>query len=162
MKKEKRRFNWLLSDVLRTGLKAWYETKARLTGQAFYCEALHGESDYNITVNSDLTVSCNCQDYDGSGHLGDLKKDSFDKVFFGPVATDFRENSPAAKFPSMPARAAAICGASPNPKSPTIFLPRQPRKMLPRPGPTLPRLSAVPRIFRPCACRTAGCCWRTR
>jgi len=27
MKKEKRRFNWLLSDVIRKGLKAFYETK---------------------------------------------------------------------------------------------------------------------------------------
>ena len=99
MKKEKRRFNWLLSDVIRKGLKAFYETKARLTGNAFYCAALHGESDYNITVNSDLTVSCNCQDYDGSGHLGDLKKDSFDKVFFGPVAQDFREKLARGKIP---------------------------------------------------------------
>jgi uncharacterized Fe-S cluster-containing radical SAM superfamily protein len=99
MKKEKRRFNWLLSDYLRKGFKFWLETKARLTSQAFYCAALHGESEYNITVNSDLTVSCNCQDYDGSGHLGDLKKDSFDKVFFGPVAQGFREELARGKIP---------------------------------------------------------------
>ncbi len=99
MKKEKRRFNWYVSDYLRKGLKVWFETRARLRGQAFYCSALHGESDYNITVNSDLTVSCNCQDYDGAGHLGDLKKDSFDKVFFGPVASDFREKLARGKIP---------------------------------------------------------------
>ncbi len=70
-------------------------------GQAFYCSALHGQSDYNITINSDLTVSCNCQDYDSSGHLGDLKQESFDQVFFGPVAQGFRETLIRGKMPIM-------------------------------------------------------------
>ena len=68
---------------------------------------LHGESDYNITINSDLTVSCNCQDYNGSGHLGDLKKDSFEKVFFGPVAKNFREKLAKANSHPDPAPAVA-------------------------------------------------------
>src|SRR5271165_5607722 len=99
MKKEKRRFNWYVSDYLRRGLKVWFEAKARLRGQAFYCAALHGQSDYNITINSDLTVSCNCQDYDGSGHLGDLKQTSFENVFHGPVAKSFREHLAQGKLP---------------------------------------------------------------
>lgn len=98
-KKQKRRFNWIISDVLRKGLKAWYELSARLRGRAFYCAALHGQSDYNITINSDSTVSCNCQDYDGSGHIGDLKKDSFEKVFYGPVAQNFRRELAQGKLP---------------------------------------------------------------
>src|SRR5579872_674482 len=97
--KKKRRFNWVISDIVRKGLKAWYKTSARLQGKAFYCSALHGQSDYNITINSDLTVSCNCQDYDGSGHIGDLKKDSFEKVFHGPVAQGFRESLAKGKLP---------------------------------------------------------------
>ncbi len=96
---KQRRINWLVSDAIRRWLKFYYETGARLRGQAFYCSALHGQSDYNITVNSDLTVSCNCQDYDGSGHIGDLKRDSFEKVFFGPVAQNFREKLARGKFP---------------------------------------------------------------
>ena len=96
---KKRRFNWILSDCIRKSLKTWYEWRARLRGQAFYCSALHGQSDYNITINSDLTVSCNCQDYNGSGHIGDLKTDSFEKVFYGPVAQNFRESLARGKLP---------------------------------------------------------------
>src|SRR5205085_25730 len=77
---------WLISDVVRKGLKLYLEWSARLKGQRFYCRALGGQSEYNITINCDLTVSCNCQDYNGSGHLGDLNKNSFSEVFFGPAA----------------------------------------------------------------------------
>jgi len=86
-----RRFNWIISDLLRKALKRYFEWSARLKGQRFYCRALGGESDYNLTINCDLTVSCNCQDYDGSGHIGNLNKNSFKEVFFGPVARRFRE-----------------------------------------------------------------------
>jgi len=106
-KKQKRRFNWIVSDVFRKASTAWSELSARVRGQGFYCSALHGESDYNITVNSDLTVSCNCQDYDGSGHIGDLKKDSFEKIFYGPVAQNFREQLARGKFPI---KTCARCG----------------------------------------------------
>ena len=50
---------------------------------------------------ADLTVSCSCQDYDGSGHLGDLNKNSFPEVFFGPVARRFREDLAKGKLPIM-------------------------------------------------------------
>ncbi len=106
-KKQKRRFNWIVSDVFRRTSTAWSELSARVRGQGFYCSALHGESDYNITINSDLTVSCNCQDYDGSGHIGDLKKDSFEKIFYGPVAQNFREQLAQGKFPI---KTCARCG----------------------------------------------------
>jgi len=96
---KRRRFNWVLSDYTRLGLKKYMEWMARLKGQSFYCKALGGESDYNITVNCDLTVSCSCQDYDGSGHLGDLNKHSFKEVFFGPVARKFREDLANGKLP---------------------------------------------------------------
>src|SRR3954447_10157307 len=94
-----RRFNWILSDYLRIGLKRYYEWSAKLRGQRFYCNALAGQSDYNITVNCDLTLSCSCQDYDGSGHLGDLNKNTFQEVFFGPKARRFREDLAKGKLP---------------------------------------------------------------
>jgi hypothetical protein len=97
----KRRFNWILSDLIRKSLKHYFEWSARLKGQRFYCRALGGESDYNLTINCDLTVSCSCQDYDGSGHLGDLNKNSFQEVFFGPVAQRFREELAKGKLPIM-------------------------------------------------------------
>jgi uncharacterized Fe-S cluster-containing radical SAM superfamily protein len=103
----KRRANWVFSDFVRRGLKRYYEWSARLRGQRFYCSALAGQSDYNVTINCDLTVSCNCQDYDGSGHLGDLNKKSFKEVFFGPVAERFRTDLAKGKLPIL---SCARCG----------------------------------------------------
>src|SRR5215213_5805992 len=99
--KRRRRFNWLISDFVRKGLKLYYEWSARLKGQRFSCRALAGESEYNLTINCDLTVSCNCQDYNGSGHIGDLNKNSFEDVFFGPVAARFREQLAKGTLPIM-------------------------------------------------------------
>ena len=36
----------------------------------YYCKALIGESDYNICINSEMTVLCNRRDYDASGQIG--------------------------------------------------------------------------------------------
>src|SRR6266404_4757440 len=102
-----RRFNWKVSDVVRNVLKFYLEWSARLRGQRFYCSALAGESDYNITVNCDLTVSCNCQDYNGSGHMGDLNKNSFQEVFFGPKAQHLRSELAKGKLPIV---TCARCG----------------------------------------------------
>ena len=49
---KRRRFNWVTSDYIRKGLKFYYEWSARLKGQRFYCSALAGQSDYNITVSN--------------------------------------------------------------------------------------------------------------
>ena len=68
------------------------ELKAKATGRGYYCAALHGESEYNITINSDLTVSCNCQDYEGIGNIGDLHKNSFEEVLAGPWPSGFATN----------------------------------------------------------------------
>src|SRR5215475_2660342 len=99
--KRKRRFNWIVSDYLRKFLKVYYEGSARLRGKRFYCAALQGRGDYNITINCDLTVSCNCQDYDASGHLGDMRKNTFQEVFFGPKAQEFRRKLAQGKIPIM-------------------------------------------------------------
>src|SRR5207247_3274815 len=121
-----RRFNWKVSDVVRAGLKFYLEWSARLKGQRFYCSALAGESEYNITVNCDLTVSCNCQDYNGSGHMGDLNKNSFQEVFFGPQAQHLRSELAKGKLPIV---TFARCG----------YLKRVPKSQInARPEPLLP------------------------
>jgi uncharacterized Fe-S cluster-containing radical SAM superfamily protein len=97
--RKRRRFNWLISDFLRQLIKVCLEWTARLRGHRFYCRALSGESEYNLTINCDLTVSCNCQDYDGSGHLGDLGKSSFEEIYYGPVAQKFREQLALGRLP---------------------------------------------------------------
>jgi MoaA/NifB/PqqE/SkfB family radical SAM enzyme len=88
----KERFNWVVSDIIRRVMTWKYELQARLTGRGYYCAALHGESEYNITINSDRTVSCNCQDYEGIGHIGDLRKNSFEEIFRGPAAQKLRDD----------------------------------------------------------------------
>ena len=95
----KTRFNWRVSDFVRKVTSWWLELRARLTGEKYYCHALAGEADYDITINSDQTVSCNCQDYEGTGHLGSLKEKSFEEIFFGPVANKFREDLAQGKIP---------------------------------------------------------------
>lgn len=104
---KRRRFNWVVSDLIRKVMRYRLEWSARLRGQRFYCSALAGQSEYNTTINCDLTVSCSCQDYDGSGHLGDLNKHTFPEVFFGPVAQRFREDLAKGKLPIM---TCARCG----------------------------------------------------
>ena len=95
----KTRFNWRVSDFIRHIMEFFHVTRAKITGRNFYCAALIGESEYGITINSDLTVSCTCQDYDGTGHLGDLRKQSFEEVFYGPVAQKFQKELAQGKIP---------------------------------------------------------------
>ncbi|MGO8677645.1 MAG: radical SAM protein [Limisphaerales bacterium] len=103
----RRRWNWVLSDILRKALKYRMEWSARLRGQRFYCRSLGGESEYNLTINCDLTVSCNCQDYDGSGHIGDLNRNTFEEVFFGAAAQRLRRELAKGK---LPLKACTRCG----------------------------------------------------
>jgi len=70
-----------------------------LRREAYYCNALSGKSDYNICVNSDMTVSCNCADIDGSGHIGDLSVNTLEEIFRGRTATKFRERLSRGIFP---------------------------------------------------------------
>jgi len=93
------RFNCRVSDLFRWMLSHWLEWRAKITRCKYYCQALAGESEYNITINSDLTVSCSCQDCDGTGHLGSLRNNSFEEIFFGFVAGKFRRDLGVGKLP---------------------------------------------------------------
>jgi len=70
-----------------------------MSPKSYYCKALQGESEYNICINSDMTISCNCQDYDGAGQLGDLGRKSFEDIFFGATAQRFRRKLLEGHFP---------------------------------------------------------------
>jgi pyruvate-formate lyase-activating enzyme len=82
-------------------LKKWLELQALVKNQAFFCNALSGNSDYNISINSDMTVSCNCQDFSGSGYIGDLSKQNFNEIFSGNIAGDFRRQLSSGKIPIL-------------------------------------------------------------
>jgi wyosine [tRNA(Phe)-imidazoG37] synthetase (radical SAM superfamily) len=71
-----------------------------MRGQAFYCRALTGESGYSLCINADMTVSCNCQDYDGTGHIGDLTTQSFPEILANDVTQRFRRELASGHFPT--------------------------------------------------------------
>ena len=65
-----------------------------MTDKHYYCTSLSGECSYNTCINSDLTVSCNCNDDNGSGQIGDLNLDSFESIWKD-------ENKGAQKFRNL-------------------------------------------------------------
>lgn len=71
--------------------KLFLDVTARIRRKAFFCTALAGNSDVNLCVNSDLTVSCNCHDVDGTGQIGDLSRGSLHDILSGEVAASFRQ-----------------------------------------------------------------------
>lgn len=87
--------------TLRVLRKLGREAAASVAGQAFYCRALAGESDYNICVNSDMTVSCNCRDFDGLGRIGDLREESMEQIFASPRAAALRRALAAGRLPLL-------------------------------------------------------------
>lgn len=103
----KRRSNWVFSDVYRKALSWKLEMQAKVSGRGYTCGALDGVSEYNITINSDQTISCNCQDYEGTGQIGNLRDNTFEEVFFGAKAQKFRADLAAGK---MPIPTCARCG----------------------------------------------------
>ena len=82
---------WLLCRLL--------ELRSRWRGNVFHCAALAGESNYNVSINADLTISCNCQDRDGTGRIGDLKTQSFMQIWYGEKAEAFRCSMASGKLP---------------------------------------------------------------
>jgi len=75
------------------------ELAARLRARAFRCRALAGELRDSVFVNCDMTLSCNCQDFDSSGRLGDLRRERFEDIFTGPRAQHFRGSLAAGRLP---------------------------------------------------------------
>lgn len=78
-----------------------FELYSKITNQGFFCRALKGDSSYNICINSDLSVSCNCNDKFGSGKIGCLKKQDFKEIFSGIKATQFRRMLAKGKLPTV-------------------------------------------------------------
>ncbi|NQU21379.1 MAG: radical SAM protein [Candidatus Nealsonbacteria bacterium] len=89
-----------VAAAVRKTLRQYQQTKVRLQRRAFFCKALAGQSDMNVCVNSDLTVSCTCHDVDGSGHVGDLRHQSVAEVFSGETANRFRATLADGRLPT--------------------------------------------------------------
>ncbi len=95
------RLNYFCQKAYRAVRRCALEFRAAAKRKRFYCAALSGESGYNICINSDMTVSCNCQDYDGSGNIGDLKSESLEEVLASPKATHFRRSLASGRLPIL-------------------------------------------------------------
>lgn len=107
-------FNYRLQKIYRLIRKRLLETRVLRERSAFFCAALSGESIYNICINSDMTVSCNCQDYDGSGHIGDLNHETLDQVFASSTAQRFRTALASGTLPIL------TCASCPELRTATI------------------------------------------
>ena len=83
-------FAYLCREAVLRTLRLLREGHALLGGCRFHCRSLSGEALLGCYVNSDMTVSCNCQDMDGSGQIGDLRQSTFEEIFAGPKATRLR------------------------------------------------------------------------
>lgn len=92
-------WNYLCREAILRSLCRWKECRAQLAGRRFHCLALAGAVPDAVFVNCDMTVSCNCQDFDATGRLGDLRRQSFEEVFAGAIATEFRRSLAAGKLP---------------------------------------------------------------
>ena len=111
------------SDWVRNCTKLWYEARAKVDRRGFYCAALHGESEYNISINSDMSVSCNCQDR-GEGTLGYLDEESFEDIFHGKKAERFRDELEKGRLPiSTCARCSELRRLKNNQIAPPVRLP---------------------------------------
>ncbi len=91
--------HYLSRRVVLRVLRRLREIHARLANRRFYCLSLAGEVRDGIFINSDMTVSCNCQDVDGSGRLGDLRAAPFEALFAGPAAERLRRELAAGRLP---------------------------------------------------------------
>jgi radical SAM family protein len=88
------------SSLLRKIGATLLTAKARLRGQGFVCDSVQGTASIGVCINSDLTLSCGCRDYDGSGHVGDLRECSLEDAFLGPTARSFREQLADGRLPT--------------------------------------------------------------
>ncbi len=97
--KRTKRISQTISEKTLKVVRLYVELKTKITGKRFLCNVLAGKSSYNLVINSDMTVSCNCRDFDGSGHLGDLRKNTLREIFSLKKAQSFRQRLYAGKLP---------------------------------------------------------------
>jgi hypothetical protein len=72
-------------------IKFFKEFRACLKREKFYCRSLQGKSQYSLSINSDLTVTCNCSDLWETNQIGDLKTQTLDEIFTSPLVMKFKK-----------------------------------------------------------------------
>jgi pyruvate-formate lyase-activating enzyme len=91
--------------------KLGYKLTKLPKNRGYYCRALTGMSDYNISINSDLSISCSCQDWGGEGIFGNLNDtNTIKSVFLSEKANIIRTELANGKFPnSLCQRCPELC-----------------------------------------------------
>ncbi len=92
-------FNWHAKSLIREILTKKLELCAKLNHKVFSCKVLNGTSEYDLSVNSDMTISCNCQDFDGAGKIGDFSLNSLEEIISSQKAEKFRKILSDGKLP---------------------------------------------------------------
>jgi hypothetical protein len=69
-----------------------------------------------------MTISCNCQDFDGRGHIGDLRPHTFEEIFRGGKAQQFRETLARGEFSAPQEHTSTCYQESPFFNSPLVTL----------------------------------------
>lgn len=87
-----------IQEGMRDSLGLFLESRARLNKKKFYCKTLMSNGSY-LAINCDLTVSCHCNDMDGSGTLGNLRVTSLENILSDEKAELFRESLLKGKLP---------------------------------------------------------------
>lgn len=67
---------------------------------SYYCQSLAGESLLNLSINSDMTVSCYCHDNLKEGYIGDLNINTLEEILDGEIAVSFRAYLAQGVFPT--------------------------------------------------------------
>ncbi|MDR0920550.1 MAG: radical SAM protein [Oscillospiraceae bacterium] len=62
-----------------------------INNQHYYCNVLTGFSKYNLSVNSDMTVSCNCK-LRGCGLLGNLREQTLQEIYDSKTVNSLRQS----------------------------------------------------------------------
>jgi pyruvate-formate lyase-activating enzyme len=94
-------FSYIYRQTVMRTLRMFLQARAKLTGRKFRCKALAGEPGLGCYANSDMTLSCNCQDVDGTGQLGSLRQNTFEELFAGEKAMHFRQELAQGRLPLL-------------------------------------------------------------
>lgn len=113
----------ILANAVRLLLKKQIEWQAWFGRKKFTCTALSGQAEHAITINCDLTVSCNCADIYGQGIIGDLKTATLREILSGEKARGFRRALAAGRLPIINCAACACLQENPSGRTKTPRLP---------------------------------------
>ncbi len=93
------KLNWYAKGIIRKILTKKLEYSAKRQNKVFSCRVLSGTASYNLAINSDMSVSCNCQDFDGSGKLGNFETNTLEEIISSDKANEFREKLASGHLP---------------------------------------------------------------